>query len=80
MTLLQITGWLVFALVGYTLVDLIYNVFFHPLAKFPGPWWAGASYLSEFYFDAIKGGLYFKEVEKMHERYGKSSHLHGFHF
>jgi len=47
-----------------------YDVFFHPLAKFPGPQWAGASYLPEMYFDIVKSGRFFKEVEKMHERYG----------
>jgi hypothetical protein len=75
MDLSRIIGEIVLAVAGYTLMDIIYNVFFHPLAGFPGPWWAGASYLPELYFDALKGGLYFKEVEKMHKRYGKSSYL-----
>lgn len=27
-------------LVAYIIVNSIYNVYFHPLAKFPGPFWA----------------------------------------
>jgi hypothetical protein len=71
MALLQVAAWLTIAWAGYSLLEVIYNVFFHPLAKFPGPWWAGASYLPELYFDVFKGGQYFKQVEKMHSRYGK---------
>jgi hypothetical protein len=72
MALLTVAGGLALAWVAYSVWEVIYNVFFHPLAKskFPGPWWAGASFLPELYFDFIKGGQYFKEVEKMHERYG----------
>ncbi|KAJ4353268.1 uncharacterized protein N0V89_004995 [Didymosphaeria variabile] len=54
----------------YSLWRLVYNVYFHPLAKFPGPWWAGATSYAEAYFDIIKGGLYFAEVEAMHAHYG----------
>jgi hypothetical protein len=71
MALLQVAVWLAIAWAGYSLFEVIYNVCFHPLAKFPGPWWAGASYLPELYFDVIKGGQYFKKVEEMHKRYGK---------
>ncbi|KAK3203875.1 hypothetical protein GRF29_106g902064 [Pseudopithomyces chartarum] len=53
----------------YYVGTIIYNVFFHPLAKFPGPWWAGASSYAEAYFDIVKGGRYFKKVEAMHARY-----------
>ncbi|KAI4659907.1 uncharacterized protein J4E79_005709 [Alternaria viburni] len=48
----------------------VYNVFFHPLAHFPGPWWATASYLAEFYYDVLQGGQYLKKVIQMHEKYG----------
>lgn len=57
----------------YYVGTIIYNVFFHPLAKFPGPWWAGASSYAEAYFDIVKGGRYFKKVEAMHTRYGMVS-------
>ncbi|KAL5393346.1 hypothetical protein DPSP01_000169 [Paraphaeosphaeria sporulosa] len=54
----------------YTVWRLVYNIYFHPLAKFPGPWWAGATSYAEAYFDIIKGGRYFIEIEAMHARYG----------
>ncbi|KAL1607860.1 hypothetical protein SLS60_002798 [Paraconiothyrium brasiliense] len=53
----------------YSLWRLVYNVYFHPLAKFPGPWWAGATSYVEAYFDAVKGGRYFEKIEAMHARY-----------
>ncbi|KAF1974959.1 benzoate 4-monooxygenase cytochrome P450 [Bimuria novae-zelandiae CBS 107.79] len=49
---------------------VIYNVFLHPLAHFPGPWWAGATSYVEAYFDIMKGGQYFRKIEAMHARYG----------
>lgn len=75
MALTTVTSGLVLALLAYYLWRIVYNIFLHPLANFPGPWWAGVSYLPEIYFDVIKGGQYFKEVEKMHTRYGTSGYL-----
>ncbi|KAF2493710.1 putative benzoate 4-monooxygenase cytochrome P450 [Lophium mytilinum] len=47
----------------------IYRLFFHRLRKFPGPFWAK---LSRFYNASLaaKNVQYFKEVEKMHDKYG----------
>ncbi|MCJ1355496.1 MAG: hypothetical protein MMC33_005488 [Icmadophila ericetorum] len=46
----------------------IYNVYFHPLAKFPGPILYAASYLP-FYWTLGRGDLVSKSRE-LHERYG----------
>jgi hypothetical protein len=59
------------AFFAYCLSKAVYNLFFHPLAKFPGPWWAGISYLAEFYYDVIEGGRYFMVVTQLHEKYGE---------
>lgn len=59
----------------YSIWSVLYNLYFHPLVKFPGPWWAGATSYAEAYFDIVKGGLYFKEIEAMHARYGKNISL-----
>jgi hypothetical protein len=55
---------------AYYVAKVVYNLYFHPLAKIPGPWWAAASYLPEFYYDFIQGGRYFTVLIEMHEQYG----------
>ncbi|KAE8440479.1 hypothetical protein EG329_007445, partial [Mollisiaceae sp. DMI_Dod_QoI] len=45
---------------------VIYNLFFHPLAKVPGPRFAAATYLYQTYHSVH----YYAEVGKMHEKYG----------
>lgn len=59
--------WLV-----YELLKALYNISpLHPLSGVPGPKFAAASYLPEFYYDVVKYGCYTKEIWKMHEQYGK---------
>jgi Cytochrome P450 len=58
-------GW-----ISYLFVLAIYRLYFHPLAKFPGPRMAALTSGYEFYYDAIKGGRYYKKIEKLHEKYG----------
>ena len=48
----------------------VYRTYFHPLAGFPGPWLACATYLPEAYHDVWRPGMYIYEIEKMHARYG----------
>lgn len=57
----------------------IYRLFFHPLSHIPGPRLAAVSYIYQFYFDVIKGGMYIWEVRRLHEEYGNQHQpLHGF--
>jgi hypothetical protein len=49
----------------------IYRLWFHPLRKIPGPKLAAITHLYELYFDAIKGGRYLWEIERLHEEYGE---------
>lgn len=72
MAVIFILGLLLTAGALRLVFQMVYNLYFHPLAKFPGPRWAAATTWYEAYFDIIKGGRYFKEVEAMHERYGKT--------
>ncbi|KAJ4301925.1 hypothetical protein N0V90_004021 [Kalmusia sp. IMI 367209] len=71
MVVIAIIGGLVAAYFLYAMWRVVYNMYFHPLAKFPGPWWAGATSYGEAYFDMVKGGRFFAEVEAMHARYGR---------
>jgi hypothetical protein len=59
------------ALAVYTVTVYIYRIWFSPLSSIPGPKLAAATRWYEFYFDAIKVGKYYAEVERMHEVYGR---------
>jgi hypothetical protein len=65
---LQVVG-LFFAYVATT---VIYRRFFHPLAKIPGPFLACVTSLYGFYFNGVKGGVFYLEIERLHRIYGMS--------
>ena len=50
---------------------LLYRLYAHPLAGFPGPKLAAATFLYEFYYDVVQSGMYIWEIERMHEQYGQ---------
>lgn len=56
-------------LAGYLVSHICYNVFFHPLRKFPGPFWMGASRIS-YCYRLMTGRLPF-DVLELHRRYGE---------
>lgn len=58
---------------------VIYRLYFHPLAKFPGPKLAAMSSMYEFHHNVIKDGLFFREIGRMHDNYGKSVYSSFFH-
>ncbi|KAK4206663.1 putative cytochrome P450, putative EED11494.1 cytochrome P450 [Rhypophila decipiens] len=66
----QIWTLLIVALGVYLVSTWTYNLFFHPLAGFPGPKLAAASRWYEFYYDVIKRGQYVYKIEEMHKSYG----------
>lgn len=51
---------------------IIYRLFLHPLASFPGPKHTAATHLAQLYYDLVKdGGHQFPNVyRKWHEQYG----------
>lgn len=54
----------------YSIALVIYRLYFHPLAKFPGPKLAAATLWYEFYYDVNKYGSYIWRIKEMHEQYG----------
>lgn len=61
---------LVVLLVVYVSTLLARRLIFSPIAKFPGPKLAAASFLYEFYYDFICRGRYEFTIEELHEKYG----------
>jgi hypothetical protein len=56
--------------VVYPIYLAIIRLYFSPIAGFPGPKLAAASFWYEFYYDFWKNGHYIFEIKKMHEKYG----------
>nr|XP_001395428.2 hypothetical protein ANI_1_1686104 [Aspergillus niger CBS 513.88] len=60
-------------LIVYLCLRTIYRLALHPLRGIPGPKLAASTSLYEFYYDAIKGGKYIWEVERMHRQYAAAA-------
>ncbi|KAI2628686.1 putative cytochrome P450 [Hypoxylon sp. NC1633] len=58
------------ALILYFVVLVLYRLFLHPIAAFPGPKLAAATVWYEFFYDGIKRGQYTFKIQEMHEKYG----------
>jgi hypothetical protein len=54
----------------YLLGVAIYRLWFHPLAKFPGPKYAALSRWHEFYHDVYRQGKFIFWLEEQHKKYG----------
>ena len=57
---------------AYGIGLVVYRLYFHPLAKFPGPKLTAATHWYECYQDIYLRGRYIWQIEKWHEQYGKS--------
>ena len=57
-------------LIFYFASIAIYRLFFHPLAKFPGPKLAALTRYYEAYYDVVQNGQYTFKIEKLHKEYG----------
>ncbi|GAP91441.1 putative cytochrome P450 [Rosellinia necatrix] len=67
------TAWVGASLLAwffYAVCLVVYRLYFHPLAGFPGPKLAAATGWYEFYFQCWLEGQYIFEIERMVEKYG----------
>ncbi|GAB7357362.1 hypothetical protein MBLNU459_g8308t1 [Dothideomycetes sp. NU459] len=63
--------WLVVVSTLLGLCKALYNIFFHPLRKFPGPLLAGATSGWKAYKEVIKQETLAQELFALHEKYGE---------
>ena len=56
--------------VGRAVVTLVYNVFFHPLSKLPGPNWAKATEWWKTYIEVVKQESMTDVLVRLHKQYG----------
>lgn len=71
MSMFHILPLLIGGCLVYQIILAAWNLSpFHPLSHIPGPRLAAATYLPEFYHDAIRYGRYTRKIQQMHEKYG----------
>jgi hypothetical protein len=58
-------------LVAYGIALVLYRLYFHPLANFPGSVMARSTFLYEFYHTYFREGSYYLRVKDMHKKYGR---------
>ncbi|KAL6246705.1 hypothetical protein RBB50_006012 [Rhinocladiella similis] len=61
---------LVLAVSAWVVLHATYNVYFHPLAAFPGPRLAAATSLYKAYIDVVAKTGFVQALEKLHAQYG----------
>ena len=66
--------YFVFILSSLFVLRLVYRLYFHPLAKFPGPKLAAATSLHNAYYDIMQPGLV-KMLPELHRNYGSNTIL-----
>jgi hypothetical protein len=59
------------ALILYCLGLLVYRLYLHPLAGFPGPKTAAVTSFYEGYYEIVLKGQYSKEISRLHDVYGE---------
>src|SRR5688500_16900552 len=67
-TLFQV--WLLYVLAEYVVMP-VYNLYFGPLAQFPGPKLAGLTSWYRTYVELVEGECPYRHNVKMHKKYGE---------
>lgn len=73
--LFQLLSWkqIFGSIAAYIISTAVYRLFFHPLARFPGPKLAALTRFYEGYYDVIQNGQYTFKIAELHRQYGKTS-------
>lgn len=61
------------SIAAYIISTAVYRLFFHPLARFPGPKLAALTRFYEGYYDVIQNGQYTFKIAELHRQYGRAS-------
>jgi hypothetical protein len=62
---------IVASFVAYAVYTVIYNVYFHPLAQFPGPSLAATTTYWKAYVESIANRSFCHELIELHAQYGE---------
>ncbi|KAK1985684.1 trichothecene C-15 hydroxylase [Colletotrichum cereale] len=68
---MSLTLWIIFALfLLYRIYRIIYNLYFHPLSKVPGPKLYAISWIPRLWHQQVRG-THWKDLVALHEKYGR---------
>lgn len=70
-TLSSLPVLLAAAALAYGVGLLVYRLYLHPLAKFPGPKLAAVTSFYEGYYEIVLKGQYSRQISKLHDVYGE---------
>ncbi|KAL4819367.1 hypothetical protein BDW67DRAFT_182313 [Aspergillus spinulosporus] len=70
---LPIWALLLVLILLYILYLITTRLLLSPIRHIPGPTFAALSFWPEFYYDVVQRGQYFRQIDKMHQKYGLSS-------
>jgi hypothetical protein len=59
------------SVVFYGVSLVVYRLYLHPLAKFPGPKLAAVTSFYEGYYEIVLKGQYSRQISKLHDVYGE---------
>jgi hypothetical protein len=71
MAILQIIETVATLSLLFTVTGAIRRLYFHPLARIPGPKLAALTWWYEFYFDVLQEGTYVFKIQELHKKYGE---------